>query len=119
MKKFFRSFSILMIWIVSIANKTSKPFITSDNPTIKYNSVSENYEWLTSSFVSSGLQIFLPLSPKLVLFFYDPKTYNVKTDIDDIILIEKESEVFQLNLLQVLKNLKYPKHLFYGGHYFI
>ena len=87
-----------------IANKTSKPFITSDNPTIKYNSVSENYDWLTSSFVSSGLQIFLPLSPTLMLFFYDPKTYKIKTDTDDIILIRKESEIFQLNLLQVLNS---------------
>jgi len=87
-----------------IANKTSKPFITSDNPTIKYNSISENYDWLTSSFVSSGLQIFLPLSPTLMLFFYDPKTYNIKTDTDDIIFIKKESEIFQLNLLQVLNS---------------
>lgn len=87
-----------------LTNKTSKPFITSDNPTIKYNSISENYEWLTSSFVSSGLQIFLPLSPTLMLFFYDPKTYNVKTDINEIIIVEKESEVFQLNLLQVLNS---------------
>lgn len=87
-----------------ISNKTSKPFITSDNPTIKYNSISENYEWMTSSFVSSGLQIFVPLSPTLMLFFYDPKTYNVKTSDGEIAFIEKESEVFQLNLLQILNS---------------
>ena len=87
-----------------LSNKTSMPFITSDNPTIKYNSISEKYEWMTSSFVSAGLQIFFPLSPTLILFFYDPKTYIVKTDDCEIVFIEKESEVFQLNLLQILNS---------------
>ena len=85
-----------------ILNETKTPFITSDNPTIKYNIISESYEMMSASFTSIGLQIFLPLSPNLMIMFYDPEAYKIQGVTGDIISIKEESEIFQLNLLQVL-----------------
>lgn len=87
-----------------IINKSSIPFITSDNPVVKYNSFSDRLKNISASFVSYGLQIFFPLSPTLMLLYYDPKAYTIKEDEKDLIFITEESEILQLNLLQVLNS---------------
>ncbi|MCK9402874.1 MAG: DUF4238 domain-containing protein [Chitinophagaceae bacterium] len=85
-----------------IINKTAAPFITSDNPAIKYNIIADRYKRISAGFTSYGLQMFLPLSPTLMLLFYDSKAYKVKEDEKDLIWITNNSEVSQLNLMQVL-----------------
>lgn len=83
-----------------IVNKTEIPFITSDNPVIKYNMFSDQFKNISAGFTSHGLQIFLPLTPSLILMFYDPKAYLINEG--DSILINDIIEVEQLNILQVL-----------------
>lgn len=57
-----------------VKNVTSKRFILSDNPLLKEN-------WLhgrkfRSDMKAEGFQMFMPLSDRLYLFIYDPRTYK-------------------------------------------
>lgn len=53
-------------------------FVTSDNPTFKYNQYCEgiDYQGITGA-VSRGFQIFFPLTPTLCLLLYDGDVYSV------------------------------------------
>jgi len=60
-----------------IRNHTDYPFIFSDSPVVFYNSYYRN---ITDRGVlglqTPGLQIFLPLTPKLQLMMFDPNVYT-------------------------------------------
>lgn len=52
--------------------------ITSDNPLIKYNSYCRGIRyWGSLGAKCRGLQIFLPLSPKVILLLYDASVYKL------------------------------------------
>ncbi len=87
-----------------IVNKTSTPFIISDNPTLKYNMIADRSKGVSAGFASYGLQIFLPITPTTMLLFYDSKAYEIHEDEKDLLHIIKDSEISQLNLLQVLNS---------------
>lgn len=63
---------------VLIVNKTSRPFITSDYPVIKYNYLFTTRRYYRSyGYGQIGIQIFLPLSPRFCLLSYDPHAYQI------------------------------------------
>ena len=54
-------------------------YITSDNPAFKYNQYCEGAIWPgATGLVRKGLQIFLPVSPTMILVLYDGSTYKPK-----------------------------------------
>ena len=87
-----------------ILNTTPRPFITSDNPVVKYNQYLEQKGALfgKTGHASIGIQLFLPLSPFKYLLFYDRNTYKVGDKRKTFVEISKEEEVNQLNILQIL-----------------
>jgi hypothetical protein len=87
-----------------LLNYTTVPFISSDNPKIKYNQFLErhNYPAGIVGLGSRGLQIFFPISSALMLVFYDNTTYKIGNKKEDNIRIVDEKEIDQLNLLQCL-----------------
>lgn len=85
-----------------IKNETQLEFYISDHPVFIYNWLYRNLEHPgVTSLTSLGLQIFLPLSPKLTLCLYDPKVYkygqrNLVTCISD------SNDVDTLNSFQIV-----------------
>ena len=52
-------------------------FLTSDNPTFRYNQSCETVRFQgTTGFIARGLQIFMPLSPRHQLVMYDGAVYR-------------------------------------------
>nr|CBA30132.1 hypothetical protein Csp_C22020 [Curvibacter putative symbiont of Hydra magnipapillata] len=67
--------------VALIANQTGQEFVLSDNPVFKHNwYLRDCNEPLSASITVRGLQLFLPLSPKLVYCLYDSSVYAYKTD---------------------------------------
>jgi hypothetical protein len=87
-----------------IINRTSIPFITSDKPVVRYNQFLENFDFSGEivSYGIMGLQIFIPISPNHLLFFYDDGVYNVGTEEESRFFVESEIDIIQFNLLQFL-----------------
>ena len=73
-------------------------FITSDNPVFKYNQYLEQVrDYGTDGLGQTGIQIFLPLSPKHMLVTYDKDVYYyVKKQLPS------ETDIEVLNSLQVI-----------------
>lgn len=84
-----------------LKNETSIPFICSDNPVVKYNQFLENRKWPggMTGFGCLGLQLFLPISSKYAIMFYDDWIYKVGNRRDEFVSVD-EKDVRQLNLLQ-------------------
>jgi len=87
-----------------LINKTNLSFITSDNPIVKYNQFLESRNWHGSKtgFGVVGLQIFVPLNQNVMLVLFDNSIYKIGNKKQKTIEISKPSEVYQLNLLQIL-----------------
>lgn len=87
-----------------IINESNLPFITSDYPIIKYNQFLEMQVpgSMNTGYSSLGLQIILPLSPKVILIYYDSDIYKVGSSKKRIVHIDKLSEIEMLNVLQIL-----------------
>jgi len=82
-------------------NRTNINFIVSDSPIILYNSFFNYPEGPgTSGLQSPGLQIFCPLSPKLMLVLYDDKFYNFKSSFNQKLYMDLEKDIDALNSLQ-------------------
>jgi hypothetical protein len=58
-----------------VINTTGTPFWTSDNPLTKYNPQKDDFQG-TLGLLSKGIQLFIPLSPAMVLGFVDPDAYR-------------------------------------------
>jgi len=93
--------SILDLGSVILVNKTKTPFITSDNPVVKYNQFLEKkkYNFGTTGFGSLGLQFFYPITPSLMIILYDKWIYKI-----DSKFITDSSIVDKFNLLQILNS---------------
>jgi hypothetical protein len=78
-------------------------FLTSDNPAFKYNQYCEGVRHFgVTGTRARGLQIFLPLSPQLLLMFYDAGVYKVGTRRRAQVVQATQSDVFALNRLQFM-----------------
>lgn len=86
-----------------LVNNTEIPFITSDNPVIKYNQYLEQRKfpggWGGLGLI--GFEMFMPLDPQTMIVFYDSWVYKVGDRRKDKIYLTKD-DVNQLNLLQLL-----------------
>lgn len=61
-----------------VVSCNDRAFITSDHPAFRYNQYCEKVDYQgTCGGIAKGLQIFLPLSPRLCLVLYDKSVYNV------------------------------------------
>ena len=87
-----------------IVNETNTPFVTSDNPVVLYNQFLEKRKpWGSiTGLAVKGLQIIAPLSPKHIIFFYDPDVYRIGGNKHRPIKITTEDDINSLNSLQIL-----------------
>jgi Protein of unknown function (DUF4238) len=73
---FVQALADLRLYVGSTSLKDR--LITSDNPLIKYNSYCKGIRyWGSLGAKCRGLQIFLPLSPRVLLLLYDASVYKV------------------------------------------
>lgn len=87
-----------------LINTTKKPFITSDSPVI-LNNYMKIAKRSMIGFQSPGLQIFCPLTSSLLLLLIDEDAYRIFSSSEHIIDITNESDVDNLNKLQLLNCL--------------
>ncbi len=87
-----------------LINETNVPFITCDNPVIKYNIVLEEKK-VHGGIVglgNIGLLMFIPISPDHMLLFYDVDSYSIGVAGKDLFHIKQETVINDLNLLHFL-----------------
>lgn len=96
-------------------NTTDRLFITSDNPVIGYNQFLEGRKFKEgmTGFSAIGLQIILPLTPRLILLFYDSDIYKIGYKKQPCLSIFDTRDVDQLNLLQFLNC---NENVFFNGN---
>ena len=86
-------------------NKTSLDFFISDHPVFIYNQLYRNLDHPeVTSFGARGLQLFLPLSPRLILCLYDPEVYKYGTKNSLLTDINKVKDVEILNSFQAINS---------------
>lgn len=104
MKKILPLFSDLEPLL--IINNTSRQFITSDNPVIKYNYLfaKRNYH-LPFGYGHVGILLFLPITEKICLMLYDPKAYDIINQNDSVLQIRASDQIIEINK-QIAKNAK-------------
>ncbi len=91
--------------MILFRNKTRMPLWTSDNPVFLHNDImSQHYG--THGLACKGIQIHLPLSPKLLLLFVDRDVYTEIPDdyLDDILNVEN---IRFENSLQLSKSTRF------------
>lgn len=80
-----------------LINETNVPFVTSDNPVCMYNQFLERMGVNNGGLGQRGLQLYMPISPAVALFYYDPKVYKVGSMLMDFVRISKTDDVNELN----------------------
>lgn len=85
-----------------IFNKTTRPFITSDFPVVKYNQFLEFRNWAhgKTGYGHIGLQILLPLTPEVAIILYDPAIYKIGNKKDEYLDVTNSDDIDQINMLQ-------------------
>lgn len=99
--KLYRCISDLNL--VIIRNNSKTEFLSSDNPTIKYNLWSLKRNLISGWGLSSvGIMFILPISPKIALFAYDDVIYSAKALKNRIIDISQKEQIDEINKLMFL-----------------
>ncbi len=85
-------------------NRTTCPFILSDNPVVLHNQFLNSRKKYGSNtgWAVKGLTVFLPISPIHCLMFFDKDVYKVGGKSFIPISLTKTNDVHQLNILQYL-----------------
>ena len=80
-----------------LINKTEIPFISSDFPVVKYNKFLEMKKWKhgKTGYSNTGLKIFIPLSPEIIIVLYDSMIYKVGY---------KKKHYLEINQVKRIKN---------------
>ncbi|MBA7602980.1 hypothetical protein ES703_10077 [subsurface metagenome] len=91
-----------------LINRTQIPFITSDNPVVLYNQFLETRKKFGSNIglAVKGLKIFLPLSPKYCILFFDEGVYHVGNEKDKAINITRVDDTDSLNCLHCVNSYR-------------
>ncbi len=85
-----------------VENCTSDPFIFSDSPVVFHNSLYCNTAVKARvQPTARGLQIFYPLSPRLLLMLFDAHVYATRS-ASTVIKVDSPEVVTELNALQVV-----------------
>jgi len=88
---------------VVLINNTQNSFIFSDNPIAFHNTAfNKQKDFGILGLQSPGLQIFCPISDKILLMFYDPKFYSVNIGKNYSLEINDMDNIENLNTLQFL-----------------
>ncbi|WP_299192483.1 DUF4238 domain-containing protein [uncultured Erythrobacter sp.] len=85
---------------VLIDNSCTTPFIASDTPVVLHNRLYEDQDISVTGYANVGLQLFLPLGPKLALFGFDRAAYQVETNARGTIQLFDDAQVALINDLQ-------------------
>jgi len=87
-----------------LVNHTRIPLIASDNPVVFYNQFLEWKKALggITGVACKGLQIFLPLSPRHVVVFFDGQVYRVGSKRDRAVHATRQGDILRLNELQCI-----------------
>lgn len=85
-----------------IVNKTEVGFVTSDNPVVQYNQYLEGLKMGTTGALRRGLQLFLPLSPELMILLYDKVVYKAGNKHSSLLELTNVKDLVTLNLLQIV-----------------
>jgi hypothetical protein len=87
-----------------IKNETSSEFYISDHPVFTYNWLYRDLEDpAVTNIAATGLQIFLPLSPKITLCLYDSKVYEYGQRTS-VTCISNDSDIEILNSFQIINS---------------
>lgn len=94
-----------------LINETRYPFLTSDNPLVKYNRFLEYHDSYggREGYGLKGLKIIIPISPTKSVIFYDEQVYYVGKKKKKTVSVT-EDDVFKLNLMQFLNSKKVVFH---------
>lgn len=85
-----------------LVNDSAAEFVTSDAPSVLHNTWCHRTRRLGSlSACASGLQIFLPISPRHLALWFDPAVYRVGDPGGDLGRTASEAEVASINELQM------------------
>lgn len=87
-----------------LVNKSNIPFVTSDNPVVRYNQYLEKRDSKRglTGFGCKGLQMLFPVSPDKMLVFYDHLVYKLGNRKQDVVELTDPNEIDQINILQFL-----------------
>ncbi|RIV84384.1 DUF4238 domain-containing protein [Aurantiacibacter xanthus] len=90
--------------IAIIRNRSSRDFVTSDDPAVMTN------RWLIQrrgirsfGFNAAGLTLFLPLGPRKLVLAYDPAVYSLPSACRDEVHLNRESDVLAFNEHQYMR----------------
>lgn len=90
--------------IAIVRNRSSRDFVTSDDPAVMTN------RWLIQrrgirsfGFNAAGLMLFLPLSPRKLVLAYDPAVYSLPSARRDEVHLMRESDVLAFNEHQYMR----------------
>jgi len=86
-----------------IKNDTTFDFCISDHPAFMYNWFYKDLEHpAITGLTARGLQIFLPLSPKLLICLYDSEVYKYGKKNLDITIVNSVDDIKILNSFQII-----------------
>lgn len=88
------------IWSIGV-NNTDVPFITSDNPIVKFGHNG------MQGFNSSGVEIFFPINTKLILILREPEFFWYEFENNNHFVDLEKDEVEFMNSLQVQQSYRY------------
>lgn len=100
----FASILFHMKWML-IRNTFDVPFWTSDHPVVRWNDEDHRF-YGNLGYLSSGIQIFFPLTPRLCLSFVDPVKYASLPPIAETPIL---NNVIHQNWLQLISS---TRHIF-------
>ncbi|MEL0011708.1 MAG: DUF4238 domain-containing protein [Bacteroidota bacterium] len=85
-----------------VLNETSTDFVASDNPVVLYNQLlSFRNHGSNTGIAAKGLQVFLPISSKKLLIFFDHESYSVGPMSKPFVRVTSLRDVYVLNTLQM------------------
>ena len=86
-----------------VLNGTDTDFITSDVPVRLYNQLFEykSIESGNTGLGARGLQVFFPITPKHLVFLFDPDVYRISSN-QGIIHLDNDQDIENINKLQVI-----------------
>lgn len=86
-----------------IKNNTTSEFCISDHPAFVYNWFYKDLEHpAITSLTAQGLQIFLPLSPNLLICLYDSEVYKYGKKNSNVTTVSSDYDIEILNSFQIM-----------------
>lgn len=85
-----------------LINQSCMSFIASDNPVSTYNQFYERLNRFSVGLGSRGLQMYMPLTSKIAVFFYDSYVYKIGNRKQRNIVITDKNDILALNRLTAL-----------------